>query len=65
MKFVQVCPTRPMADGSCPEPLIWQELTQHVGLTYPEFLQILPHLVGMLLAALAIRWTLRLIWNNR
>lgn len=64
MSFVRVCPVDTLPTGACPVEEVWQQLT-HVGLTYGQFLQIMPHLVAMLFAALTIRWLVRLIFNSR
>jgi hypothetical protein len=64
MNFVQVCPTQPV-NGSCPEPLVWVEVGSSLPLTYAEFAQLVPALVGILLTAWGIKILLRLIFNNR
>lgn len=64
MRFVQVCPTAPI-DGVCPEPLIWVEVASTIPLTYAEFAQLVPALVGVLLTAWGIKQLVRQIFNNR
>lgn len=63
MRYVQVCPTTPV-DGVCPEPLVWVQTSGAIAITYSEFVQILPQLVAVLLAAWGFRQLLRLIFNK-
>lgn len=58
MRYVQVCPLTPV-DGVCPEPLIWVQTASALPLTYGEFVQIVPALVAVLLAAWSIKKLLK------
>lgn len=58
MRYVQACPATPV-DGVCPEPLIWVQTASALQLTYGEFVQIVPALVAVLLAAWGIKKLLK------
>lgn len=58
MRYVQACPTTPV-DGVCPEPLIWVQTASALPLTYAEFIQIVPALTAVLLAAWSVKKLLK------
>lgn len=64
MRYVQACPTTPV-DGVCPEPLIWVQTASALPLTYGEFVQMVPALVAVLLAAWGIKHLVKLVFNHR
>lgn len=64
MRYVQVCPATPV-DGVCPEPLIWVQTASALPLTYGEFVQMVPALVAVLLAAWGFKHLVKLIFNHR
>lgn len=64
MRYVQACPTTPV-DGFCPEPLIWVQTASALPLTYGEFVQMVPALVAVLLAAWGIKHLVKLVFNHR
>lgn len=64
MRYVQVCPATPV-EGVCPEPLIWVQTANSLPLTYGEFVQMVPALVAVLLAAWGFKKLVKLIFNHR
>ena len=47
MSFVRVCPVEPV-NGSCPEPMVWQEVAAAVPMTTEQFLSLVPVYAGVL-----------------
>jgi len=59
--YVQVCPQEPV-NNVCTVETEWTETSQFLALTYPEFLVMLPFLVGALFGAKLIRMQAKLIF---
>lgn len=64
MNYVQICTGEILETGECSVPLIWVASETAQKLTFSEFTQMMPALVGVLFAAWGIKQLLRLIFNR-
>ena len=64
MAKVQVCEFPITESGDCAGSMVWVDLANVAPLTFSEFTQVLPYLVGVLFAVWSTKQLVRLIFNR-